>query len=101
MSLIVALIIGADHELKDETAYQLAKKGICVLFCSNNENRLERVIKTLNDEDIQPKFVILDAIDLNTSDKVIGQIDEQFGKLDILINAGILLDNGQFKINIM
>lgn len=101
MSLIVALIIGTGHGLEDEIAYQLGKKGVCVLFCSNNENKLERVTKILNDEDIQPKFIVLDAIDLQTIDKVIGQIDEQFGKLDILINVGILLDNGQFKINIL
>jgi uncharacterized protein (TIGR00661 family) len=101
MSLIVALIIGTCHELEDEIAYQLGKKGICVLVCSNNENKLERVIKALNDEDIQPKFVVLDSINLETIDTVIGQIHEQFGKLDILINVGILLDNGQFKINIL
>jgi uncharacterized protein (TIGR00661 family) len=101
MSLIVALIIGAGHELDDEIAYQLGKKGICVLFCSNNGNKLECVIKTLNDEDIEPKFIFFDAIDLKTTDKVIEKITEQFGKLDILINVGILLDNGQFKINIL
>ncbi|CAF3616248.1 unnamed protein product [Rotaria sordida] len=101
MSLIAALIIGTGHELEDEIAYQLGKKGICVLFCANNGNKLERVIKTLNDEDIEPKFIVFDTIDLKTIDKIVGQIDEQFGKLDILINVGILLDNGQFKINIM
>ncbi|CAF3645196.1 unnamed protein product [Rotaria sp. Silwood1] len=101
MSLITALIIGTCHELEDEIAYQLGKNGICVLFCANNGNKLERVIKTWNDEDIEPKVLIFDTIDLKTIDKVIGQIDEQFGKLDILINVGILLDNGQFKINIM
>ncbi|CAF3092992.1 unnamed protein product [Rotaria sp. Silwood2] len=98
MSLIVALIIGTGHELEDEIAYQLGKKGICVLFCGN---KLEGVIKTLNDEGIEPKFIVFDTIDLKTIDRVIGQINEQFGKLDILINVGILLDNGQFKINIM
>jgi uncharacterized protein (TIGR00661 family) len=101
MSLIIALIIGTNHELVDEIAYQLGQKDICVLFYSNNGNKLERVIKKLTDEDIQPKFIVFDANDLKTIDNVIGQIDEQFGKLDILINAGIVLDNDQFKINIM
>ncbi|CAF1458754.1 unnamed protein product [Adineta steineri] len=94
MSSIVALIIGTGSELEDEIIYQLAKKGVCVLFCSNNAAKLEQLIKTLNDHGIQPKFVILDTIDLQT-------VNEQFGKLDILINVGILHDNGQFKINIM
>ncbi|CAF3731588.1 unnamed protein product [Rotaria sp. Silwood1] len=100
MSLIVALIIGTGHELEDEIVYQLGRKGVCVLFCSKNENQLGRIIKTLSDEDIQLKFVFLDAIDLATIDKVIEQIDVQFEKLDILINLGLLLDNNHFKIHI-
>ncbi|CAF4633146.1 unnamed protein product, partial [Rotaria sp. Silwood2] len=101
MSLLVALIIGTGDELEDEIAYQLGKKSICVLFCSNNENKFERIIKKLNNEDIEPKFIILNTVDLKTTDEVIEKIDEQFGKLDILINVGIFLDNNQFKINTM
>ncbi|CAM4785297.1 unnamed protein product [Rotaria magnacalcarata] len=100
MSLIIALIIGTGQELDDEIAYQLGKQGVCVLFCSNNENKLERIIKKLRDENIEAKFTVLDAVDLQTIDKLIEQIDEQFEKLDILINAGILLNHGQFKISI-
>ncbi|UJR16823.1 hypothetical protein I4U23_003722 [Adineta vaga] len=96
MSLITALILGTGHEVEDEIVYQLGKKGICVIYYSNNGNKLERVTKMLNDEDIQPKFILL-----NTTDNMIKQIDEEFGKLDILINTGILLDNGQFKINLL
>ncbi|CAF1190291.1 unnamed protein product [Rotaria sordida] len=101
MSLLVALIIGTGDELEDEIVYQLGKKGIYVIFCSNNENKFERIIKKLNDEDIEPKFIILNTVDLKTIDEVIGKIDEQFGKLDMLINVGILLNNNQFKINTM
>lgn len=101
MSLIVVLIIGDGHELEDQIAYHLGKKGVCVLFCSYNGNKLETVIKALNDEDIQPKFSIVDAISPRNIEKVIGKIDEQFGKLDVVINTGIILDNGQFKINIL
>ncbi|CAF4400920.1 unnamed protein product, partial [Rotaria sordida] len=78
---------------------QLGKKGICVLFCSNDENKFERIIKKLNDDDIEPKFIILNTVDFKTIDEVIEKIDEQCGKLDMLINVGILLDNNQFKIN--
>ncbi|CAF4013419.1 unnamed protein product [Rotaria sordida] len=99
MSLLVALIIGTGDELGDEIAYQLGRKGICVLFCSNDENKFERIIKKLNDEDIEPKFIIFNTVDFKTIDEVIEKIDEQFGKLDMLINVGILLDNNQFKIN--
>ncbi|CAF1113690.1 unnamed protein product [Rotaria sp. Silwood1] len=101
MSLLVALIIGIGDELEDEIAYKLGKQGICVLFCSNNENKFERIIKKLSNEDIEPKFIILNTVDLKTIDEIIEKIDEQFGKLDILINVGIFLDNNQFKINTM
>ncbi|CAF2672984.1 unnamed protein product [Rotaria sp. Silwood2] len=101
MSLLVALIIGTGDELEDEIAYQLGKKGIFVLFCSNNENKFERIIKKLNNEDIEPKFIIFNPVDLKTSDEIVEKINEQFEKLDILINIGIFLDNNQFKINTM
>lgn len=101
MSLIVALIIGTGYELEDEIVYQLEKKGVCVLFCSNPENKLEGLVQKLTGEGIEPKFMLLDTIDPETTDRMIKQIDEQFGKLDILINVGILLDNNQFKINLM
>lgn len=101
MSLIVVLIIGDGHELEDQIAYHLAKKDVCVLFCSYNGNKLEPVIKTLNDEGIEPKFIVLDAISPRNIGKVVGKIDEQFGKLDVLINTGIILDHGQFRINIL
>ena len=101
MSLIVALIIGTDHELVNEIAYQLGKKGICVLFCVRNGNKFERVTQSLSDEGIQAKLITIDVIDFKTIDKVIGQIDEQFGKLDILINVGIVLNAGQFEMNVM
>ena len=98
MSLVVALIIGTDNELVDEIVYQLEKEDVCVLFYSTNGNKLERVIQKLTDEEIQAKFLVFDATELKTIDNVLIQIDEQFGKLDILINAGIVLDNDIFKI---
>ncbi|CAF1639264.1 unnamed protein product, partial [Didymodactylos carnosus] len=101
MSFLVALIIGNSDELEDEIAYQLGRKGVCVLFCSSNETNLERVTKRLNDEEIQANFILLDAIDHKTIDKITELIDKQFGKLDILVNVGILFNNDQFKINIM
>ncbi|CAF1302897.1 unnamed protein product [Rotaria sp. Silwood1] len=101
MSLLVALIIGPGDELEDEIAYQLGKKGICIISCSNNEDKFERMIQKLNNEDIEPKFFIFNPVNFKTIDEVIGKIDEQFGKLDMLINVRILLDNNQFKINTM
>ena len=101
MSLIVALLIGAGLELEDEIAYQLGKKGVCVVFCSSKVSSRERVIQRLNDEGIQPKFIVLGTISPDTVENVIQRIGDEFGKLDVLINVGITLDNGQFKINLL
>ena len=101
MSLIVALLIGAGLELEDVIAYQLGKKGVCVVFCSSKVNNRERVIQRLNDEGVQPRFIVLGTISPDAVEKVIQRIDDEFGKLDVLINVGITLDNGQFKINLL
>ena len=101
MSLIVALIIGTGYELEEEIAYQLALRDICVIFGSNNDIKLDRLINTLNNEGIQPKLMMLESFDTQTVDQMIERIDREFGKLDILINVRILLDNGQFKVNIL
>lgn len=101
MSLIVVLIIGQDHALVNELAYQLGKKGVCVFFCPNNNDRAEPITQRLKNEGIEPKLMPLDGMNLGIVDKVIAQIREKAGKLDILINVGLLLDNGQFKLNIL
>lgn len=100
MSLIVALIIGTSERLEEEIAYQLMKKGVCLLFCSDDENKLKTTIQKLNEERIEPKFISLEPIDTATVGHVAAQVNEQFGKLDILINVGILLDDGRFRMHI-
>jgi len=100
MSLHVALIIGTGYELEEEIAYQLAKYDICVLFASKSEIKLHRLIRNLSNEGIEPKMMVLESINMESVDRIIERINNDFGKLDILINVRILLDNGQFKINI-
>ena len=101
MSLIVALIIGDDHALVDEIVYQLGGKGVCVFFCLTEDNRTADIVERLKNEGIEPKLMPVDVMNVDSIDKVVGQIKEQVEKLDILINVGLLLDNGQFKINVL
>jgi NAD(P)-dependent dehydrogenase (short-subunit alcohol dehydrogenase family) len=96
----VALITGANRGIGFETARQLAKQGIKVLIGARSEEKGRDAEEKLKTEGLDAEFILLDVDDRRTYEPAIRYIDENFGRLDILINnAGISLDeqeNGAF-----
>jgi NAD(P)-dependent dehydrogenase (short-subunit alcohol dehydrogenase family) len=96
----VALITGANRGIGFETARQLAEQGIKVLIGARSEEKGRDAEEKLKTEGLDAEFILLDVDDRRTYEPAIRYIDENFGRLDILINnAGISLDeqeNGAF-----
>lgn len=87
----VALITGANKGIGFETARQLAQKGIKVLLGARDEKRGLEAANILKSEGLDVEYVNVDVDNLETHKSVGNYIQENYGKLDILINnAGVM-----------
>ena len=91
-----ALITGANRGIGFETARQLSEQGIKVLIGARSEESGKEAETKLKDEGFDAKFILLDVDDVKTHESAAKYVEENFGKLDILINnAGINLEIGE------
>ena len=89
-----ALITGANRGIGFETARQLAQKGIKVLVGARSEENGKEAEAKLKAEGLDAEFVLLDVDDAKTHASAAKYIEENYGKLDILINnAAISLES--------
>ncbi|HEY8561922.1 MAG TPA: SDR family oxidoreductase [Pyrinomonadaceae bacterium] len=89
----IALITGANRGIGFETARQLGEKGITVLLGARNREKGLEAERKLKTEGFDVEFILLDVDDAATHEAAAKYIDENFGRLDILINnAGIFID---------
>jgi NAD(P)-dependent dehydrogenase (short-subunit alcohol dehydrogenase family) len=89
----VALVTGANKGIGLEIARQLAQQGSTVLIGARDEKRGEEAARSLHAEGLDTRFVHLDITDQTTIDAAAQKIEDEFGKLDILVNnAAVALD---------
>jgi NAD(P)-dependent dehydrogenase (short-subunit alcohol dehydrogenase family) len=89
----VALVTGANKGIGFDTARQLGQQGITVLLGARDEQKGREAATKLRDEGLDVRFLHLDVTDYATHETAKQFIEENFRKLDILINnAGIALD---------
>ena len=92
----IALITGANKGLGYETARQLANQNTKVLIGARDETRGREAAEKLKNEGFDAEFVHIDVTDEKTLEAAAKYVEENYGKLDILINnAGISLDGGK------
>ncbi len=99
MSQKIALITGANRGIGFETARQLGKQGIKVLIGARSEEKGLEAESALKNEGLDVAYINIDVDNSATHAAAAKEIEEKYGKLDILINnAGIFLaeefDNG-------
>jgi NAD(P)-dependent dehydrogenase (short-subunit alcohol dehydrogenase family) len=89
----IALITGANRGIGFETARQLGAQGIKVLVGARSAEKGLEAESKLKAEGLDAEFVLLDVDDPATYEPAVKRIEENFGRLDILINnAGVFLD---------
>ena len=93
----IALITGANRGIGFETARQLAGKDVKILLAARSQEKAEEAASLLKAEGLDVTPVQLDVINDADIAAVAGQIENDYGRLDILINnAGIVKGEGLF-----
>lgn len=92
MSQTIALITGANRGIGFETARQLGQQGIKVLIGARSEEKGKEAEASLKAEGLDVEYINIDVDKTATHASAAKEIEEKYGKLDILINnAGIFL----------
>ncbi|WP_280259730.1 SDR family oxidoreductase [Nocardia abscessus] len=91
----VALVTGANKGIGRGAAEQLAAQGMVVLIGARDPQRGEEAAVALRAAGGAAHAVTLDVTDRTTIEEAAKQIEERFGRLDVLINNAGITGSGQ------
>lgn len=92
----VALVSGANRGIGLEVSRRLAAEGATVLVGARDETKAGEAVESIASAGRDARPRVLDVTDGASVEKLVGGIEEEFGRLDILVNnAGVALDKGQ------
>jgi NAD(P)-dependent dehydrogenase (short-subunit alcohol dehydrogenase family) len=95
----VALVTGANKGLGFEMSRQLAQQGLTVIIAARKLEAAVAAATILENEGFNAEAIALDINDSAQIQSAAQEIQDRFGKLDVLINnAGIMLD-GEWAIS--
>ena len=96
----IALVTGGNRGLGFETCLQLAQLGLTVILSARDITKGEVAVKHLLDKGLDAVFYQLDVSDQSHIDRVAHLVEQQFGRLDVLVNnAAILYDTWQNAVD--
>ncbi|WP_158820192.1 SDR family oxidoreductase [Granulicella sp. S156] len=94
----VALISGANKGIGFETGRQLGKLGYTVLLGSRDALKGEVAARQLRADGVDARVVKLDVVKQSDIDAVAKLVENEFGKLDVLVNnAGAMIEKSWTK----
>lgn len=86
----VALVVGGTRGIGKEVVFSLAKLGAKVIFTGRTKENAENLLSEAKRYNLDLKSYVFDVANINETNKVINEIVDDYGKLDILVaNAGI------------
>ncbi|WP_147917226.1 SDR family NAD(P)-dependent oxidoreductase [Ruania zhangjianzhongii] len=91
----VALVTGANKGIGRAAAEQLAARGMTVLIGARDAERGSAAAASLAATGARVHALTLDVTDPGTAERAARQIEERFGRLDVLINNAGITGSGQ------
>jgi NAD(P)-dependent dehydrogenase (short-subunit alcohol dehydrogenase family) len=96
----VALVTGANRGLGFETSRQLAQLGLTVILSARDFTKGGIAARQLAERGLDVVAFELDVSNQGHMSKIANQIEQRFGRLDVLVNnAAILYDTWQSAVN--
>lgn len=96
----IALVTGGNRGLGFETCRQLAQLGLTVILSARDTTNGEIAAKQLIDRGLDVVFHQLDVSEQSHIDRIVYQVEQHFGRIDVLVNnAAILYDTWQSAID--
>ncbi|AXI30667.1 short-chain dehydrogenase [Priestia megaterium] len=96
----VALVTGGNRGIGYELVRQLAMDGFKVILTSRNSESGHAAVQKLKESHLDVSFVVMDISSEASIRQAAATVNEQYGRLDVLINnAGIYLDKNQKLVN--
>jgi gluconate 5-dehydrogenase len=97
----VALVTGATHGLGMAMAKALAKCGATLLINGNTPEKMDSALAQYSEDNIEAHGFLFDVTNEGLVDQKIGEIEEKFGGVDILINnAGMILRQAALDMSV-
>jgi NAD(P)-dependent dehydrogenase (short-subunit alcohol dehydrogenase family) len=96
LKMKIALVTGANKGLGFGASKKLAQMGFKVLMVGRGEEKIKKAITELKNLSLDVEGFVADVSDDSSVEKLSQYLNQNFKKLDVLINnAGILIDNPQ------
>ncbi len=93
----VALVSGANRGIGREVVRQLAVRGVTTILGSRDEEKGRTAAEGIDGEEVVRR---LDVTDEKGIQNLAHEVEEEFGRLDVLVNnAGVLMDSGRRGVN--
>lgn len=90
----IALVTGASRGIGRATAMALGAQGATVIGTATSEKGAEAIDAALKEAGVKGAGMVLNVTEQGSVDELIKAIEEQFGKISVLVNnAGITRDN--------
>ena len=87
----VAVITGASSGIGEATAEALVAEGAKVVVAARREERLDDLVKRINDDGGEALAVACDVTDEKQAHALIQRAKDEFGRVDVLVNnAGVM-----------
>ena len=90
----VAAVTGAASGIGRATALALSHQGARVALCDRNAPGLAEVAKIIREQDGQARVLELDVSDQGQAARAIDGIVQDWGRLDVLVNAAGIIGSG-------
>ncbi|MGZ8178612.1 SDR family oxidoreductase [Williamsia sp. SKLECPSW1] len=90
----VAVITGASSGIGAATARALAGEGATVVLLARRGDRLTEVVDSIESDGGTARALEVDVTDATAVARVIGEVGEEFGRIDVLVNNAGFLANG-------